>query len=91
MLFSLPEQQMHSREGGKGRRRGEGSGWGNHLFLLDKKALTQLSRILGLTNVKPLVEVEYPLLILTKQETRNKARIEGLCTETVSESPQGCG
>lgn len=50
---------MHSEEEERGRRRGEGSAWGNHLFLLHKKALTQLRRIFGLTNVKPLVEVEY--------------------------------
>lgn len=66
---------------------GRESGGKDHPFLLDRKALTQFNRVLRPTNVKALVGLEFPVLILTKQETRREAKTDGLPTETVSVFP----
>lgn len=50
-----------------------------------------ISRILGLANVRALVEFKFPVLILTKLGTGRKVKASGLSTEMVSESCQSCG
>ena len=60
----------------------------DHLFLLDRKALTPLKRILRPTNVEALVGLEFPVLILTKQETRSKARMDGYAQKRCQSPPR---
>lgn len=81
---------MESKEGGgerDGRREGK-EGEKDSYFLLDRKVLPQFSRILGLANVRALVEFKFPVLILTKLGTGRKAKSSGLSPEMVSESCQ---
>lgn len=82
MLLSLSKQCRQGRREREAGREGEK----DNTFLLGRKALPRVSRILAFLNVSTLVAFEFPVLILTKLETRRKAKISGLPTEMVSES-----
>lgn len=53
---------------------GEREGEKDNPFLLNRKAQPQLNRILGFSNMRALMESEFPVLVLTKLETEGKLR-----------------
>ena len=54
---------------------GEGEREKDNPFLLDRKARPHFSRILGFSNVRALMESEFPVLFLTKLEIEEMLRL----------------
>ena len=58
-----------------GTRGGEREREKDNPFLLDRKARPHFSRILGFSNVRALMESEFPVLFLTKLEIEEMLRL----------------